>query len=138
MRTGNGQAMKLDKFMVGWSISLACIILAVIFYHQWQHWLAYSTGSYNTPGVAHNYNAFSGSISDIGQYTVATTMAANVIMLWKHHTCPAAWWCWRRPHYQLGDTPHMICGHHHPDHSHETAKQALRRHHERHHSKVAA
>ena len=107
-----------------WLPNVAALVLVIIFYHQWQHWLAYATGSYNTPGVAHNYNAFSGALSDLGEYSIAAGFFSHTAMLWKAHTCHLHWWCWRAPKYQLGDTPHMLCHVHHPDEQ-QTAKEAL-------------
>lgn len=92
----------------------AAIAATVWFYHQWQHWLAYATGSYNTQGVAHNYNAFSGSLSDIGQYTIATSLVTTSVLLWRAHTCHGHWWCWRHPHYPLEGTPFKLCEKCHP------------------------
>lgn len=94
---------------------IAAIVLAVIFYHQWQHWLAYATGSYNVQGVAHNYNAFSGSISDIGEITLVASVLASAALIWRTHTCHRYWWCWRHPHYALDGTPYKMCAKHHPD-----------------------
>lgn len=93
---------------------LAAAALTVFYYHQWQHWLAYATGSYNTSGVAHNYNAFSGSLSDVGQYTIATSLITSSALLWRAHTCHAVWWCWRHGHFVLQGTPYRLCAKHHP------------------------
>lgn len=93
----------------------AAVFSAVWFYHAWQHWLAYATGSYNTQGVAHNYNAFSGSLSDVGQYTIATSLITTSILLWRTHTCHGTWWCWRHGHWNLEGTPYKLCAKHHPD-----------------------
>ena len=46
-------------------------------------------------------------------------------LIWRHHTCQYAWWCWRRPQHKVGDTIHMICGHHHPHVTPITAKEAV-------------
>src|ERR1700735_1917318 len=43
------------------SLLFLSVVAIVIWWHPFEHWLAYATGSYNTPGVAHNYNFFSGS-----------------------------------------------------------------------------
>jgi hypothetical protein len=95
-----------------------CVVLAavaaVLYYPQWQHWLSYATGSYNTQGTAHNYNAFSGSLSDVGEYTVATGLIANVIVAWRVHTCHMYWWCWRPGCHALDGTPYKLCARHHP------------------------
>jgi hypothetical protein len=99
-----------------WPIApILALVLAVMYYHQWQHWLSYATGSYNTPGVPHNYGAFSGSISDIGEVTIATSLVASALILWRAHTCHRYWWCWRHGHYNLDGTPYKLCSKHHPD-----------------------
>lgn len=102
------------KRLVVFTIALITA-LTVYYYETWQHWLAFATGSYNTPGVAHNYNAFSGSLSDVGEITLATSLAASAIILWRAHTCHRYWWCWRHGHYNLDDTPYKLCAKHHPD-----------------------
>src|SRR5260370_17422550 len=97
-----------------WLPSVIAVALAVVYYHSWQFWLAHATGSYDTPGVAHHYNFFSGFGSDLGEYTIAAGILGHVVVIWRAHTCHAAWWCWRSPRYQLGDSPHMLCHPHHP------------------------
>jgi hypothetical protein len=89
--------------------------LTVYYYETWQHWLAFATGSYNTQGAPHNYNAFSGSLSDVGEITIATSFAASTIILWRAHTCHRYWWCWRHGHFNLDGTPYKLCSKHHPD-----------------------
>lgn len=91
------------------------LALTVFYYHQWQHWLAFATGSYNVNGVAHNYNAFSGSLSDVGQYTIATSLITTSVLLWRKNTCHRYWWCWRHPHHPLEGTPYKLCAKHHPE-----------------------
>jgi hypothetical protein len=104
----------MKKYIVGVSAGVV-IGLTVLYYRQWQHWLAYATGSYNVQGTPHNYNAFSGSLSDVGQITIATGLMANVIVAWRVHTCHMYWWCWRHGHYSLDGTPYKLCNKHHPD-----------------------
>lgn len=99
-----------------WALpALAAIALTVVYYAAWQHWLAYATGSYNTPGVAHNYNAFSGSLSDVGELTIAASFLTSAALLWRSHTCHRYWWCWRHPHFTLEGTTYKLCARHHPD-----------------------
>jgi hypothetical protein len=108
-----------------WLLVVAvAIALTVYYYATWQHWLAYATGSYNTQGVAHNYNAFSGSLSDVGQLTLVASLVASTILLWRVHTCHGYWWCWRHGHYNLEGTPYKVCAKHHPDDV-PTAKEAM-------------
>jgi hypothetical protein len=89
--------------------------LTAYYYATWQHWLAYATGSYNTQGTAHNYNAFSGSISDIGEITIVASVLTSFVLIWRSHTCHRYWWCWRHPHFALDGTPYKMCSKHHPD-----------------------
>jgi hypothetical protein len=96
-------------------VVVMAIALMVYYYATWQHWLAYATGSYNTQGVAHNYNAFSGSISDISLLTIAASLLTSSFVLWRAHTCHRYWWCWHHGHFFLGDTPYKVCAKHHPD-----------------------
>jgi hypothetical protein len=94
---------------------LIVLAIAVMYYHQWQHWLSHGTGSYDTPGVAHHYNFFSGSGSDISELTIAASLASSTVILWRAHTCHRYWWCWRHGNYNLDGTPYKLCSKHHPD-----------------------
>jgi hypothetical protein len=109
---------------VFWLIPVGLIFLTVWYYHQWQHWIAYATGSYNTQGTAHNYNAFSGSFSDVGEVTLLFSVITAFTLIWRSHTCNAKWWCWRHPHHTLDGTPYKFCSVHHPDDV-PTVKEAL-------------
>lgn len=112
--------MKFPERVRDWWPLLALILLGltVWYYHVWQHWLAYETGSYNTPGVAHNYNSFSGSLSDVGEYTVAAGMFTNASVVWRANTCHMHWWCWRHAAHPLEGTSFKLCHVHHPDEKH--------------------
>jgi len=111
---------------------LAFLFCVFFFYPEWQHWLSHSTGSYNcTPttcpnGVVHNYNAFSGSISDVGEYTIAVGMFSNVAVVWRAHTCHMHWWCWRHAAHVLDGTEYKLCHVHHPDEKHNVKKAVAR------------
>jgi hypothetical protein len=99
-----------------WLLVVAMVTaLAVYYYATWQHWLAFATGSYNTQGVAHNYNFFSGAGSDIGEITIATSLFASAFVLWRANTCHRYWWCWHHGHFLLEGTPYKLCAKHHPD-----------------------
>lgn len=99
----------------------ALLILAglVLMFATWrmgtQHWLAFHTGSLNTSGSPPNYNFWSGFGSDLGEYAVAAGLFGHIGVFWRSNTCHRYWWCWRHPHYRLGDTPYMLCHKHHPD-----------------------
>jgi hypothetical protein len=106
----------------------AVAVAAVIWYHSWQHWISYGTGSYDTPGVAHHYNFFSGFGSDLGEYTIVASLAGNIAVVWRAHTCQRFWWCWRHPAAVLEGTQYRLCHRHHPDGIPGVA-EAVRRHH---------
>src|SRR5258708_36183697 len=127
-----GHMKILSRLSDYWPIViLALIPVVVFFYPEWQHWLSHATGSYNCPpsgcpgGSAHNYNAFSGSISDIGLYTIGVSGVANLTVVWKAHTCHLHWWCWRTAGYPLEGTDYKLCHVHHPDKKHGV-KHAVR------------
>jgi hypothetical protein len=118
-----------EKFTDLWPVFvLGFLFCLVFFYHDWEHWLAYATGSYNcTPktcpnGVVHNYNSFSGSLSDVGEYAVATGVFTNAFVIWRAHTCQLHWWCWRHAAHELEGTGHKLCHVHHPDTRHGVKK----------------
>lgn len=89
---------------------LFLIVFAVQYYTTWQHWLAYATGSYNTPGVAHNYNSFSGSLSDVGEITLATAALGILYHILKRNNCHTHG-CWRIGRLPVGD--YRVCKRHH-------------------------
>jgi hypothetical protein len=83
------------------------VALAVIFWRLGvQHWLTVHTGSSNEPGVAPNYNFWSGSGSDIAEVTLLG-MAAG---WWHKHNCHEER-CWRIGRHAVDGTP--WCNRHH-------------------------
>jgi hypothetical protein len=99
-----------------WMLLIAGLVALCVFWSFGvQHWIAWYTGSYNTSGVAHNYNFWSGFGSDLGEYVIATSIFGGAIAAWRVHTCHAVWWCWRRPLHQLGSSPYKVCHVHHPE-----------------------
>jgi hypothetical protein len=83
-------------------------ILAVHFYHVWQHWLAFATGSYNLPGVAHNYNFLSGSGSDISELGILATLALLLAHAVLRNNCHTKG-CWRVGSLPVGNPPYKVC-----------------------------
>jgi hypothetical protein len=87
-------------------------VAAIVFYHDWQHWLAYATGSYNCPrtgcpgGVAHNYNFFSGAGSDITELAIV----GGILGMYHKHNCHDPG-CWRIGRHSVDGTP--WCNRHH-------------------------
>src|ERR1700735_5008687 len=69
------------------SLLFLAVVAIVIWWHPFEHWLAYATGSYNTPGVAHNYNFFSGSGSDLGEYAIAGAVLSGLGAWYHKHNC---------------------------------------------------
>lgn len=90
------------------------LALAVTWRLGAQHWLAYHTGSLNTPGSPPNYNFWSGFGSDLGEYSIAAGLFGHIGVAWRSHTCHRYWWCWRAPRFELEGTPYMLCRRHHP------------------------
>ena len=107
-----------------WLPSFLLIVAVVVFWHPVEYWIAHETGSYDTPGTAHDYNFFSGFGSDLGEYVIIDSIFSHTAMLWKMHTCHLHWWCWRSGSFQLGSTPYKLCHHHHPD-DHPTVQEAV-------------
>jgi hypothetical protein len=91
-------------------------------YHLIQHWLAYMTGSLNTPGAPPNYNFWSGSGSDLGEITII----AGLIAVYRKHNCHVLR-CWRLARLPVPGTPYVTCRKHHP-HGAPTAEQVVADH----------
>ncbi len=71
-----------------------------------QHWLAHATGSYDTPGSAHNYNFWSGFGSDLGELTIITALIGTYFK----HNCHMKH-CLRIGRHVVNGTP--WCNKHH-------------------------
>jgi hypothetical protein len=116
--------MKLRTYIGRWILPVIVlwgITALVIWYHSWQHWLSHGTGSYDTPGVAHHYNFFSGSGSDLGYVTILGGLVTIIWHIYSAHNChdPEGWlpWgCWRIGKYQAAGGQFKLCYKHHPDH----------------------
>lgn len=74
--------------------------------HLIQHWLAYMTGSLNTPGTPPNYNFWSGFGSDLGEVTLLGAVGG---MYYKHNCHSRG--CWRVGKHLVDGTP--WCSRHH-------------------------
>jgi hypothetical protein len=88
----------------------------------WIHMLGWDLGA--KYGTIVPYDPWSGSVSDFGLIAAAGAIFTHAVLVWKTHTCHLHWWCWRKPLYQLGDSPHMLCRRHHPDEQ-QTVKEAV-------------
>lgn len=97
---------------------------AWFWWHPIEHWIAYATGSYNTPGTPHNYN-FNSGFGSVILPPVITVAGAGVLMWW-HHQCHVSgcWWYARRQ-TAAGD---RACWRHNPGRR-LTADELRRRHH---------
>ena len=67
-------------------------------WHPFQHWLAYMSGSMNTSGAPPNYNFWSGFGSDLGELTLIGTCLA----VFKRHNCQLRG-CWRIGRHEFQD-----------------------------------
>jgi len=107
------------RWLTGAAVVLALIVAAVIYYHQWQHWLAYATGSYNCPdhgcpaGSPHNYNAFSGALSDVAEITIPVSVLGLMATMLRKNNCEVHG-CWRLGRHGTA-AGHRVCRKHHPD-----------------------
>jgi hypothetical protein len=100
-------------------------VLAWYYWHQYEHWLAFATGSYNVPGIAHNYNFNSGFGSIVLPPMI--TLTGIALGFWWHHQCHVAGCFWyARKVTAAGD---RACWIHHPDRK-LTAHHIHVRHHE--------
>lgn len=84
-------------------------------HHGLEHWLAFHTGSLNTPGTPPNYNFWSGFGSDFGEYVIIAALLAHFQTFWVTHTCRARWWCWRPGTHKVEGFDYRYCHVHHPD-----------------------
>lgn len=82
------------------------VALAVVYYHTWQHWLSYATGSYNVPGTPHNYGFFSGSGSDISELGILFTLCLLIYHAYRKGNCHTHG-CWRIGSLPNGD--YKVC-----------------------------
>ena len=92
--------------------ALLGVILAIVFFHSYQHWLAVHTGTVNESGPF--YGFWSGFGSDIGEATLIATVCVGIYTGFRKVNCHAKG-CWRIGHHQLEGTPYHLCSHHHPD-----------------------
>jgi hypothetical protein len=74
--------------------------------HVILHWLTVHTGSSNEPGVAPNYNFWSGFGSDLGEVALLGAVGG----LWRKHACHTKG-CWRIGRHTVDGTP--WCNKHH-------------------------
>jgi hypothetical protein len=90
-----------------------------------QGWMAVQTGTRCGPtGEPYCYWSGFGSVWPWNLIAMGGIFT-GVGLIWRAHTCHYAWWCWRRPHHQVADTAHFICGHHHPEITPTTAREAV-------------
>jgi hypothetical protein len=84
-------------------------------WHVFQHWLAYHTGSLNEPGVAPDGAFWGGIASDLGE----VTLVGGLVAVYRKHNCHTRW-CFRLGHHDLTDeasgVTYRLCRRHHPRH----------------------
>ncbi len=100
---------------VSWTafgIGVLGLAFAIIFFHDYQHWLAIHTGTLNEPGPY--YGFWSGFGSDLGEATLVATVFVGITAGIRKVNCHAKG-CWRIGHHQLEGTPYHLCSKHHPD-----------------------
>lgn len=122
--------------VLGWLAVLAAIAAFTFFYHAIRYWLAYHTGSENTPGSPPNYNFFSGFGSDLQEIT----LLAGFAVLYRKVNCHTAG-CWRIGMHHVADGQYVVCRKHHGEitgHSHrKLSVDFMRRQHREHLDRVA-
>lgn len=72
------------------------------------HWLAWYTGSYNTPGIAHDYNFWSGFGSDLGEVTLLSVLLTFGAAWYHKHNCHTEN-CWRIGLHQIVGGTYTVC-----------------------------
>ena len=86
-------------------------VLLIVFYHDYQHWVALHTGSLNTDGTPPNYNYWSGFGSvfpwEVGFFA---GVWAGVLQRSRRATCHQHG-CWRAGNYPVGS--YRVCKKHH-------------------------
>lgn len=111
---------------VFWVVVVAGSISTWLWWGPFEHWISYSTGSYNTPGSPHNYNYNSGFGSIVE--SVGLTWLGIGIAVWWNNQCHVAgcYWPGLSHRTQAGD---RACWRHHPE-SKLSAEKLRLRHHE--------
>jgi hypothetical protein len=99
-----------------WPLLLAVIVILgsaalVYWFHTWQSWAAYETGSRNTPGTPPNYNYWSGFGSVFPwSFGVITGILGLLYQHARKANCHTHG-CWRVGSYPAGD--YTVCKKHH-------------------------
>jgi hypothetical protein len=124
--------MKSKQILLG--LVIGAIVVALIqFYPDWQHWIAYETGSANTSSSPPNYDYWSG-FGSVFPWSMGT-LGSLLALIWVHtkkancHTHK----CLRIGSYPVGD--YKVCKKHHFEAtgSHPTIEH-IREHYQRKHS----
>jgi hypothetical protein len=92
-------------------LTVALIVSAVYFYHEWQHWLAANTGSENNSSTPPDYNYWSGFGSVFPwSMGILAALLNNGYQAAKRSNCHTHR-CWRIGSYPIGD--YRVCKKHH-------------------------
>ena len=102
-----------------WFFALVLLVAAVAagvqFYHPVQHWLAYETGSYNTPGTPHNSDYWMGFGAvfpwELGLFV---SMGAFLVAHYRLNNCHVDR-CLRLARYPAASGHFKVCRKHHPE-----------------------
>jgi hypothetical protein len=81
---------------------------AVAWFFGEGHWIAWYTGSYNTSGVAHNYNFWSGFGSDLGEATLLSVLVTFGAAWYHKHNCHTEN-CWRIGLHSIVGGAYTVC-----------------------------
>lgn len=101
---------KLTYYGIPLLLALSAVVLAA-FYHDWQHWAALKTGSYNTPGTPPGYNYWSG-FGSVFPWEVGFVVGiwTGVVQRSRRSNCHVHR-CWRAGDYPVGS--YRVCKKHH-------------------------
>jgi hypothetical protein len=75
------------RYVLAGLLLAVVLSLGIVFYHQWQHYVSYETGSYNVSGALHNNAAFSGSLSDVSELAIIGVLARSSYQHYKATKC---------------------------------------------------
>lgn len=100
---------------LGVVVFVAFLFVTVQYYHGWQHWAAYETGSLNTPGTPPNYNYFSGFGSVFPwELGIVVSIWIWIAAHYRLNNCHVDR-CPRMGRYPVAGGHYKTCRRHHPE-----------------------
>lgn len=109
-----GRALRVISKIVLW-LALSVVLAAIVFCALHPVGFLHAVGVMpRTPSTA--YNFWSGFGSDIGEYSIATSLATGIFHSYRKHNCREDG-CWRIGVHEYLDAhgqSHPACKHHHP------------------------